>query len=198
MRDCVIGVYSQNMTNEQYLDGGNTSGAVVRIGDTVRKPWSKSTPSVMSIVEALRARGIDAPAPLGRDEYGRQIQEFVPGTLAIDHRPLPASVLVEVGRLVRAIHDASQSFVPDPQAVWKLRFRLPAMTLSVTMIWLPGISSWVIDWSSSTGIRPLPVPGYGILLTPRRRSHCQTCACHLLRQPSVSLPLLMGTGPQCL
>lgn len=72
------------MTHEEALDGGNASGtAVVRIGETVRKPWSASTASVVAFVEALRSAGIDAPAPLGRDAEVRQVQEVVPGTLAI-------------------------------------------------------------------------------------------------------------------
>lgn len=113
------------METEHALDGGNTSGAVVRIGDTVRKPWSRSTPSVLSFVDALRGCGIDVPQPLGRDEHGRQIQEFVPGALATDHLPLPNSKIVEVGRLVRAIHDASEHFDPAPQAVWETAIPSP-------------------------------------------------------------------------
>lgn len=142
------------METEQHLDGGNTSGAVVRIGDTVRKPWSKGTPSVLSFVEALRSSGIDVPQPLGRDEHCRQVQEFVPGTLAIDHLPLPTSVLFEVGALVRAIHDASEHFVPDPHAVWETAISAPGNDLVCHNDLAPwnlimGDRLVFIDWDSS-------------------------------------------------
>lgn len=142
------------MGTEQHLDGGNTSGAVVRIGETVRKPWSRSTPSVLAFVEALRSSGIDAPQPLSRDERGRQIQEFVPGALAIDHLPLPTSVLVNVGELVRAIHDASEHFVPDPHAVWETAIPAPGSDLVCHNDLAPwnlimGERLVFIDWDSS-------------------------------------------------
>ena len=65
------------------MGAGNASGTVVRIGANVRTPWSKSTISEVPFVEALRSSDIDVPKPLGRDECGRQIQEFVPGALAL-------------------------------------------------------------------------------------------------------------------
>ena len=142
------------METEHHLDGGNTSGAVARIGNTVRKPWSKSTPSVLSFVEVLRSSGIDVPQPLGRDEHGRQVQEFVPGTLAICHFPLPTSVLVEVGALVRAIHDASERFSPEPQAVWETAIPTPGDDLVCHNDLAPwnlimGDRLVFIDWDSS-------------------------------------------------
>lgn len=142
------------MDTEHPLGGGNTSGTVVRIGETVRKPWSKSTLSVVSFVEALRSSGIDVPEPLGRDERGRQIQEFVPGALAIDHLPLPTSVLVEVGKIVRSIHDVSQQFVPDHQAVWETAIPAPGDDLVCHNDLAPWNlimgDRWVfIDWDSS-------------------------------------------------
>lgn len=93
--------------DEVHLSGGNASGSVVKVGGTVRKPWSEATPSTAAFVEALRARGIDAPRPLGRDEYGRQIVEYIPGVLADAGGPLAEEQLARVGGLVRAIHDAA-------------------------------------------------------------------------------------------
>ena len=107
------------------LAGGNTSGAVVRVGDTVRKPWTTSTPSVTRFVKALRAAGIDAPAPVGRDEVGRQILEFVPGESADDTGPLSRAALRRVGSIVRSIHDASASFVRHDDDVWETAIASP-------------------------------------------------------------------------
>jgi len=114
---------------EEALAGGNAGGAVVRIGDTVRKPWTAAAPSVVSFVEHLRESGVDAPAPLGRDDEGRQVQEFVPGRLAMDADPLTLSELHRVGEMVRAIHDASAAFVPPPGAVWETAIPAPAAEL---------------------------------------------------------------------
>lgn len=96
------------------LHGGNASGAVVRVGDTVRKPWQPSTPRVVEFMDALREAGIDVPRTYGADEQGRLVLEFVPGTMAIDLAPLPLDTLTRVGALVRRIHDASAR-LPVPE-----------------------------------------------------------------------------------
>ncbi|WP_040167742.1 phosphotransferase [Microbacterium gorillae] len=106
------------MEDEQPLAGGNAAGPVVRVGDTVRKAWTASTPSVSSYVDFLRSAGVDTPRPLGRDAQGRQVQEFVPGPLAMDAQALSRAQLRRVGGMVRAIHDASAAFVPAVDACW--------------------------------------------------------------------------------
>ena len=98
---------------EQELTGGNASGRVVRVGDTVRKPWIANTSAVQSYLRALRERGVDAPKPLGSDQHGRQMVEYVNGTLALGQLPLGTGDLLRVGRMIRRIHDASE-FVPVP------------------------------------------------------------------------------------
>jgi tRNA A-37 threonylcarbamoyl transferase component Bud32 len=103
---------------EELLNGGNTSGAVVRVGSTVRKPWTDATPNVLAFMTAVREAGVDVPAVLGQDEQGRQVTEFIPGRLALDSDPLTHSELGRVGAMVRAIHDASDSFTPAPGSVW--------------------------------------------------------------------------------
>ena len=113
------------MEFEQVLAGGNASGPVVRVGDTVRKPWTAATPSAIAFVEAIRAAGIDAPTPMGRDELGRQVQELVPGRLAMDSDPLSLPELHRVGALVRAIHDASTTYVPPADAIWETAIPAP-------------------------------------------------------------------------
>ncbi|WP_108717409.1 phosphotransferase [Miniimonas sp. S16] len=95
---------------EEPLAGGNASGAVVRVGDTVRKPWTEATPTVLAYLHHLRGRGVDAPRPLGRDERGRLVLEYVPGELAMARQPLDDALLRRVGGLVRSIHDASVGF----------------------------------------------------------------------------------------
>lgn len=100
MSDCAY-------SGEEALTGGNTSARVVRIGDTVRKPWLPTTDRTVTYMLALRDRGIDVPHPRGQDDAGRLVLEHVPGELAIDREPLDTEVLRRIGILVRAIHDAS-------------------------------------------------------------------------------------------
>ncbi|WP_284755262.1 phosphotransferase [Arthrobacter sp. efr-133-R2A-120] len=117
------------MDAEQILEGGNVSGGVVRIGSTVRKSWMDSTPSVFEFMTAVRKAGVDVPAVLGQDEHGRQITEFIPGRLGLGSEPLTHSELHRVGAMVRAIHDASESFVPPRDARWNVAIPSPGEEL---------------------------------------------------------------------
>lgn len=102
------------MDHEETLEGGNASGGVVKVGATVRKAWLPSTPRVIEFLRTLHDSGIDVPGPHGRDDQGRLVLDFVPGTMAIDLAPLPETVVRKVGALIRAIHDASAPLgVPD-------------------------------------------------------------------------------------
>lgn len=112
--------------DEELLAGGNASGAVVRVGSTVRKPWAPSTPSVHDYMAAVRRAGVDVPIVFGQDELGRQIIEFVPGRLAMDLGLQTLDELHRVGALVRAIHDASAKYQPPHEAVWSLPIPAPA------------------------------------------------------------------------
>ncbi len=98
---------------EKELTGGNASGQVVQVGGTVRKPWIENTSVVQSFLAVLRSHGVDVPEPLGRDESGRQAVEYVEGSIALSQMPLGTDHLRRVGRMIRRIHDVSES-VPLP------------------------------------------------------------------------------------
>lgn len=142
------------MYEEHLLDGGNTSGEVVRVGQTVRKPYTSSTPHVVEFMSAVRNAGVDLPAAYGRDDRGRQIFEYIPGKLALDSEPLNRAELRRVGTIVRAIHDASRDFSPAPDAVWTTAIPAPGDDL----ICHNDLSPWnfiigerwvFIDWDAS-------------------------------------------------
>lgn len=106
------------------LRGGNVSGAIVRIGDTVRRPAGPWTPAVHALLGHLHAAGFHgAPRPLGLDELGREVLTFIPGTI-----PWPGSFglldpdgrLGRVARLIREFHDAVAGFCPPPDARWQV------------------------------------------------------------------------------
>jgi Ser/Thr protein kinase RdoA (MazF antagonist) len=100
---------------EEVLAGGNVAAAVVRIGDTVRKPVTPATPAVEALLAHLDGFP-GAPRHLGRDDQNRQVLEYVPGT--IHDLPKDNAELHRVGRLVRDLHDAMADFRPPPNARW--------------------------------------------------------------------------------
>ena len=108
------------VADEQELTGGNASEIVVRIGNTVRKPWLENSAAVQSYLSALRSSGVDVPQPLGRDEHGRSTVEYIEGVLAMDHLPLGRDDLLRVGRMIRQIHDASETVPMRNPGDWKM------------------------------------------------------------------------------
>lgn len=104
---------------EELLTGGFTN-AVVRVGDTVRRTAGPWTATVQRLLAHVRARGIDwVPEPRGCDERGREVLSYVEGVVPheMPEWVWSESVLIDVGRALRAWHDASESFDRDA-AVW--------------------------------------------------------------------------------
>jgi Ser/Thr protein kinase RdoA (MazF antagonist) len=103
------------------LRGGYTNaGQVVRIGDTVRRPWRPTSPATGALLDHLERVGFDgAPRFEGRDDDGREVLSFVRGRAAIEpHEPwaLTDDALVSVARLLRRFHAAVASFDPSGHA----------------------------------------------------------------------------------
>ena len=118
------------MTHEIPLAGGNVNpGQVVRVGDTVRKPTRPGCESVHAVLLHLERVGFEhAPRFLGFDDKGREILSFIPGVNVWDsqHRIIrsPAGVAT-IGRLMRELHDALDTYTPPENAVWAARLRDP-------------------------------------------------------------------------
>jgi hypothetical protein len=113
------------------LSGGRVSGRVVRVGDIVYRPVGPWTPTVHAYLEHLEERGFGgAPRALGFDEQGREMLTFVEGVVAsssswtrghanrVPAGGLTDDALVEVGRMIRALHDAASDFRPV-EPVWR-------------------------------------------------------------------------------
>ncbi|MFF4253567.1 phosphotransferase [Streptomyces sp. NPDC001663] len=92
---------------ESFLPGGFVN-AVVRVGDTVRRPASaRFVGDLLRLLEASGWGG--APRYLGVDDEGREVLAYLDGHVAWEPRQ-PAAVssdesLVTVARLVREFHD---------------------------------------------------------------------------------------------
>lgn len=111
------------MTTEEQLPGGSLSGAA-RIGDVVHKPAAPWTPTVHALLEFLVDVGVSGvPRPLGFDEQGREMLDYLPGDVVGNQLPWPDwarddAALTQVGQWLRRLHDATADFRPPPDERW--------------------------------------------------------------------------------
>jgi hypothetical protein len=107
---------------EQLTGGVANKGAVVRVGDTVRRPrgpWSAATRSLLGHLEAVGFE--EAPRYLGTDEQGRDVLSYIEGTVALPPFPpwsMTEGVLVDLAGLLRRFHQALASFEPLGAVRW--------------------------------------------------------------------------------
>lgn len=103
------------------LPGGSTNaGAVVRIGDTIRRPRGDGHEIVEALLLHLADVGFDrAPRLRGIDDQGRQVLEYIEG-LAVGNPAWQldddenARRLGEIAAVLRDLHIATASFEPPP------------------------------------------------------------------------------------
>ncbi len=119
---------SSEMNSGQELTGGNMS-PVWRIGETVHREAGPWTPRVHKLLALLDSKGVaGVPKPLGMDEEGREVLTFLPGD--VGSSPLVGAhrrdeVLVQAGRLLRAIHDATVEVAGQWLTGWRAPMREP-------------------------------------------------------------------------
>jgi hypothetical protein len=108
---------------EEVLAGGAENyGAVVRVGDTVRRPLRPYSPAVHLLLRHLESVGFDgAPRLLGLDDAGREVLGYIPGEVAM--APIPdwarsRRTADSVARLIRDYHAAVASFRWPPDTPW--------------------------------------------------------------------------------
>lgn len=67
------------MDNEVPLFGGGITTGAVRVGNTVRRPATASSPFVAKLLDGLRRQGLNgAPRHLGFHKAGREILSYLP------------------------------------------------------------------------------------------------------------------------
>jgi len=116
---------------EEILVGGNTHhSAVVKVGDTVRRPTGSWTANVHQLLRHLETRGfMHAPRVLGVDERQREILSFVPGVVIWpDHfdRVSSDEALRDVASIIRSFHDAVADLPRTGDEIWADNGRDPA------------------------------------------------------------------------
>jgi hypothetical protein len=103
------------------LTGGVANlGAVVRVGNTVRRPLHRTSAATHALLRHLEDVGFEgAPRFLGVDARGREMLSYVPGTAVVPPYPewaLTDDALVSVAELLRGYHLAAASFDSAPHA----------------------------------------------------------------------------------
>ena len=108
--------------SEVPLVGGDVNvgeKAVVRVGDTVRRPQSDRAKPVHALLLHFEALGFDgAPRFLGIDERGREVLSYVEGEPALAPVPAGDEVVAGLGRLLRRMHDAQAGFALPGGVRW--------------------------------------------------------------------------------
>src|SRR5436190_11755318 len=108
---------------EVTLSGGHTTGAVL-IDGVVHKPAGPWTSTVHALLRHLEDADFEgAPRALGFDDQGREMLTYLSGQTVGDQAPWPAwvfadSTLIQVGRWMRRLHDATATFEPPPDERW--------------------------------------------------------------------------------
>lgn len=105
------------------LAGGDVTEGVVRVGHTVRRPRAPWSDSVATYLRHLERAGFkEAPRYLGIDESGRDVLAFIPGDVpgqpVVEQWAAATSVLVDIAKLLRRLHESSTSFAPPADACW--------------------------------------------------------------------------------
>jgi hypothetical protein len=109
---------------EVVLPGGVANkGAVVRVGDTVRRPARPQSAATAALLGHLESVGFErTPRFLGFDDQGREVLSWIPGEAPLPPFPgwsMSNEALLSVARLVRAYHDAVEGFsISEPGASW--------------------------------------------------------------------------------
>ena len=92
----------------QPLSGGRSTGGVVRIGDTVRRPIMRDATFGHQCLLHLERIGFGhAPRFQGVDDVGREVLSFIPGVVPTNLGPCPDNQLAAAGNLLRRFHDAT-------------------------------------------------------------------------------------------
>ena len=153
------------MSEEIPLGGGALTDGVVRLGDTVRRRSSASTPRVREVLLQLERAGFDAaPRWLGVDEQGREILSWIEGDTFAERGRMhpyigePAERVVfsdeQIGasmQLLRRYHDVFEDRVicHGDYGPWNL-------------VWREGLPAAIIDFDNAYPGDPSDDVGYAL------------------------------------
>lgn len=109
---------------EQLHGGIANIGKVVRDGDVVLRPAPDNASTLRTLLEHLAAHGYPSPRLLGRRDDSTEIFAFIPGETSMPPYPhtwvRSDSILIEIGGLLRALHDTTGEYVAPADAEWAI------------------------------------------------------------------------------
>jgi hypothetical protein len=147
---------------EVRLTGGRITTAVVRVGDTVRRPVKPNSHFVRTLLTLLHERGFDAaPRYLGSDEHGREVFSFLRGDVPPElDAAIPDKTLAAAARLIRQFHDATAgSEIAGDSAVVCHNDLSPC-----NFVFRKGLPVGIIDFDAAAPGQPLQDVGYALFL----------------------------------
>ena len=104
------------------IRSGNV-GAVERRGGTLRRPVGRWTPTVHALLRHLELAGFAAAPRVVCVEADVEVLTYIEGEVPGEPWPVALrtdATLTEIGRVLRAFHDAVATFAPPPGSEWRL------------------------------------------------------------------------------
>lgn len=153
-----------NSTAEVSLVGGRST--VTRLGKVVFRqsaPWSNTTVALLRHLEAEDFQYAPRVIGTGFDEQGREMLTFVEGESPHPY-PWGDDALPRVGSILKALHRATENFVPPPNAIWRPWFGRTlgqpgtighCDTGAWNIIARQGVPVALIDWEEAGPVDPL-------------------------------------------
>jgi hypothetical protein len=149
----------------------SSSRVRVRVSQTVRRTSYSWSPAVLDQLRHLEREGFEgAPRALGFDDQGREILTYIEGEVGRGEGFIPAKggrfglrrpdyvwrddVLVHLGALIRAYHDAAATF-PWAGREWCFEARQPVETIChnelfpQNTVFQAGVPVALIDWDTA-------------------------------------------------
>ena len=138
-------------------------------GDSVRRPRKPWTPTIHSLLEHLGAHGIPVPRPLGLDDHDEYVS-LVPGLAGDEAWPdgLSPDAAHSLGRLLRAVHEATRTWSPPADAVWSVPSS-PSTTICHgdpkpgNIAWRDSVAVGLFDWDAARPADPAEDVAYALL-----------------------------------
>ncbi len=99
----------------------SAANSVSRKGAVVYRPSGPWTPAIQALLQHLEKAGFTAAPHVvepGTDSAGREMVSYIEGEF-IFPGPWNDTAIIEVGQMVRQLHQATASFQPPTVAVWK-------------------------------------------------------------------------------
>lgn len=153
---------------------------VVRIGDTVRRPMHRWSPTIHEILQHLEKTGFEyAPRVLGIDEEGREVLTWLGGESGGDawEKVVTDEGLVAMARLLRDYHDAIRGFRPAAMAGWAAHNGVFGAGELIghgdfgpwNLVWHGNRPVGILDWDYALPARPVFDVAYALeYVTPFR------------------------------